>query len=89
MVLIALPCTDIHITDTNSLSLEISEQNHHQANDLDFCSPFCFCHCCQTLSFPVFFDGLLFNLEENSLAVTFKESKFSSPFSAIWQPPKI
>jgi len=89
MVLTAMPCTDNHAADSNSVSYELSEQYHNQANDLDLCSPFCFCHCCQTLSFPSFFDGLLSDIKVLTLNIPFKESTFSSPFNSIWQPPKI
>ncbi len=89
MVLTAMPCDDMHTADSNSTSFELSEQNHNQANDLDLCSPFCFCHCCQTISFPSFYDGLLSDVEVVTLNIPFKESRFSNPFSSIWQPPKI
>ncbi|MGZ0016795.1 DUF6660 family protein [Yeosuana sp. AK3] len=89
MVLTAMPCADIHVANPNPISLELSEQSNNQASDIDLCSPFCFCHCCQTLSFPSFHDGLLFNVSKATLNTTLKESKFSSPFYPIWQPPKI
>ncbi|MFZ6037577.1 MAG: DUF6660 family protein [Bacteroidota bacterium] len=88
MVLTAIPCNDVHAANTNSVSLELSEQSPNQTNDVDLCSPFCFCHCCQTLSFPSFFNGLLSNVEVVALNITFKESRFSNHFSSIWQPPK-
>ena len=89
MVLTAMPCTDIDTVDSNSVSYELAEQNHNQSNDLDLCSPFCFCHCCQTLSFPSFYDGFLSDVKVVNLNIPFKESRFSSPFSSIWQPPKL
>lgn len=89
MVLTAMPCSDNHSANSRSVTYELSQQNHSQANDLDLCSPFCFCHCCQTLSFPSFYDGLLSNIELLTLNFPFRESRFSNPFSSIWQPPKI
>ncbi len=73
----------------NSATLELSEQSQNHTSDVDLCSPFCFCHCCQTLSFPSFFNGLLSDVEVVTLNITFKESRFSNHFSSIWQPPKI
>ena len=88
MVLTAMPCNDVHAA-TNSASIELTEQNQNQTNDVDLCSPFCFCHCCQTLSFTSFLDGLLSDVEEVTLNIPFKESRFSNLLSSIWQPPKI
>ncbi len=84
-----MPCTDIHAADVGPVSLELSEHNQNHTNDIDLCSPFCFCHCCQTHSFPSFSDGSLSDIGVVSLDISFKESKISSPFSPIWQPPKI
>lgn len=89
MVLTAMPCDDTHTADSNHASFELSEQNHNHTSDVDLCSPFCFCHCCQTLSFPSFFNGLLSDVEVLTLNIPFKESRFSNHFSSIWQPPKI
>jgi len=88
MVLTAIPCNDVH-AGTNSATLELAEQSQNHTSDVDLRSPFCFCHCCQTLSFPSFFNGLLSNVEVVALNITFKESRFSNHFSSIWQPPKI
>ena len=89
LVLTAMPCNDVHAANTNSVSIELTKQNPNQANDVDLCSPFCFCHCCQTLSFPSFFRISNINLVEISLAINLKEPSFSSPVATIWQPPKI
>lgn len=89
MVLSALPCDDIHATNTNTSSLELIEQLQNQTNDVDLCTPFCYCQCCQTLSFPSFYDVVLTNLVENPLDNIFKESSYLSPVASIWQPPKI
>ena len=88
IVLTSMPCNDVY-ADTSSASLEMMEQSQNQTNDVDLCSPFCFCHCCQTLSFPSFYDGFLSEIKVLTLNIPFKESSFSSPFSSIWQPPKI
>ncbi len=89
MALTAMPCNDIHITDSNSASYELFEQSPNQTNDVDLCSPFCFCHCCQTLSFTSFFNITLVNLVEITIDIKFLESTYSSPISSIWQPPQI
>lgn len=88
MVLTAIPCNDVH-AGTNSATLELSEQSQNHTSDVDLCSPFCFCHCCQTLSFPSFFSISFINMVEITLDIKFKEPAFSSPVASIWQPPKI
>lgn len=89
MALTAMPCTDVHAADTNSASLELLVQNQNHTNIVDLCSPFCFCHCCQTLSFPSFFRISFINLVDFTLDIEFKESTFLSHIVSIWQPPKI
>lgn len=89
LVLTAMPCVDIHAANMNSVSLELVKQSPNQTNDVDLCSPFCFCHCCQTLSFPSFFHISFINLVEIPLNIELKELSFSSPAVSIWQPPKI
>jgi len=89
VVLTAMPCNDIHATNSNSASYYLSEQNQNQANDVDLCTPFCFCQCCQTLSFPSFYNVVLTILVENPLDNRVIESSYSSPVASIWQPPKI
>lgn len=89
MVLAAMPCSDVHAADTNSASIVLLVQGQNHTNDVDLCTPFCFCHCCQTLSFPSYYDGISSDVEMLALNITFKEPRFSNPLSSIWQPPKI
>lgn len=89
MVLTAMPCNDVHAANTNSVSLELVKQSPNQINDVDLCSPFCFCHCCQTLSFPSFFRISFIALVDFALDIKFKESTLLSTVASIWQPPKI
>jgi hypothetical protein len=89
MVLTAMPCDDVYAANTNSASLELVKQSPNQTNDIDLCSPFCFCHCCQTLSFLSFFCISNVNLVKITLDIKLKEPAFSSPIAPIWQPPKI
>lgn len=89
LVLTAMPCNDVHAANTNSVSIELTKQNPNPANDADLCSPFCFCHCCQTLLFPSFFNSSFVNIAETTLDIKLKEPAFLSPVTSIWQPPKI
>ena len=89
LVLTAMPCVDVYAANTDSVSIELTKQNPNPANDVELCSPFCFCHCCQTLSFPSFFQISFINLVKVPLNIELKELSFSSPIAPIWQPPKI
>ena len=85
----AMPCNDVHIANTNSVSFELVKESPYQTNDLDLCSPFCFCQCCQTLSLASIFNILSIHLLEMTLNIESKTTSFSSPVVSIWQPPKI
>ena len=89
LVLTAMPCVDVYAANTDSVSIELTKQNPNPANDVELCSPFCFCHCCQTLSFPSFFRISNINLVKITLDIKLKEPAFLSPVTSIWQPPKI
>jgi len=88
MALTAFPCDDVHVTNDNSISLELIEQNHNQSKDVDLCTPFCFCNCCQTLSQTTTF---------NTTQVTFTGFDIVTPVlvqnemeytTTFWVPPK-
>jgi len=89
MALTAIPCNDVYTANANFASLELSEQIPNQTNDIDLCSPFCFCQCSQTLLFTSYFNVPFINLVEINLNIKYKEPTYSSPISSFWQPPKI
>ena len=74
-----MPCDDIHAINSNNISLELSEQSQNQSNDIDLCTPFCFCQCCQTISIPSFYDVKLANLVDFTLDYKYNESAYLSP----------
>ena len=84
-----MPCSDVHAANTNSVSIELTKQNPNPANDVDLCSSFCFCQCCQTLSFTTHFNIPAVDFSEIALNVTYHESPFLSPVASIWHPPQI
>lgn len=48
MILTFMPCADANTADTDCYS--IAQQDHEHSDDIEICSPFCFCNCCQTLT---------------------------------------
>jgi hypothetical protein len=89
IALTAMPCLDNHATEINSFSIEITNQNQYQTNDVDLCSPFCFCNCCQNLSLPTIVKNLQFNIVSIDLSRLFVEQSYPNPTKSFWQPPKI
>lgn len=84
-----MPCADVYASDTDSVTLEIFEQNHSHSSDVDLCSPFCFCNCCQVLAQPTVYytiqvDLVGFNLTIPPLVQNDVECTF-----AFWRPPQV
>lgn len=88
MVLTAMPCNDVHAANTNSVSLELVKQNLNPANDIDLCSPFCFCNCCQTLAQPASYNNFQLTLVVFDLTIpSLVQNEIESTIS-FWRPPK-
>ncbi|KXK18225.1 MAG: hypothetical protein UZ08_BCD001001973 [Candidatus Parvibacillus calidus] len=94
LALSIMPCEDIHHSESHSDELtEISCCTHNDQDHSDFCSPFCNCCCCGTLTafktseyiYPTFFFETHF-----SKYFIVRDITFVSSFNAnIWQPPRI
>ncbi|RUT79651.1 DUF6660 family protein [Ancylomarina longa] len=50
MILVFMPCADAHISNSDYFSIIQQDQEDGHSGDIEFCSPFCFCTCCQTPS---------------------------------------
>jgi len=90
LVLTAVPCIDVPMDNRLQgieLSLNTSNGSH---NDIDFCSPFCTCNCCVSPIIhqdnTIHYKHFLLSKEYNS---SYTSIYHSSPFTSIWQPPKI
>lgn len=93
MALQMMPCADMLPKDPRALSDRQSELtasgDHNHADTADFCSPFCICNCCGTIS------GALWNVVEVSsdmaLSIPALSFAYTFPyvpdcFGDIWQP---
>jgi len=88
LVLTAIPCADNHATETNIVSMELLEQDQNQHNDVDLCSPFCFCNCCQTHSQPARYNTYQVNLVSSTIAMAYLyQNEINYTFS-FWRPPQ-
>ena len=87
--LTVIPCMDVHAIDNEQSLSTIITESQDEHNDLDLCSPFCYCSCCQTLfedssqgsvlSEPLGFKVFIFTLEMEVL-----DSQLP-----LWRPPKV
>jgi hypothetical protein len=91
LLLTAIPCIDTSVDNTlNKTELSQENQDNHQHNDSDLCSPFCACNCCAT---SVIFQQYLVQInyfsyiEKQYFPVS--SGFFSVRLASIWQPPKI
>ena len=94
LLLSAIPCSDtLPFSYENPdiiSSIKAHEDSHNHDTDGDFCSPFCFCDCCQvkteiSTNFPT---GIFsFNSKNNHPVFCFHIKKdFVSDF---WNPPEV
>ena len=88
VVLAAMPCADIHAADNDKISVELQEQNHSHSGDVDLCTPFCYCTCCQTLSQPTIYSTFQINLVGFNLATPLIVKNEMKCTIFFWRPPK-
>lgn len=88
MALTAFPCDDIHSVEINSVQIELAEQNHDQSDDVDSCTPFCFCNCCQTLSQTTIFSSFQVNLDGIEISIPELVNNEMGCSITYWRPPK-
>lgn len=50
MILTCMPCADAYTTNIDCYSIEQQDHEQEHSNDIEICSPFCYCNCCQTLT---------------------------------------
>jgi len=89
LVLTNMPCSDMHHLDNNSISYKIEKQDNNHSNEIDLCSPFCFCSCCQTVSITSFFSFSQLNLFSINILSFYIEQNYSFLAIKFWRPPKI
>jgi hypothetical protein len=90
LALTAIPCTDVHAKDTNSDSIEILDQenDHGHSNDVDLCSPFCFCNCCQTNSPEVGYYEFKAELVNSTISFAIQNQQEIAFTNTLWHPPQ-
>ena len=89
LVLTAMPCTDTHLTESSSATIELSEIHYDQFDNLNTCTPFCYCNCCQSLSIVSVYNyniNIFSNIEKELPILV--QAEIEQPQS-FWKPPKI
>lgn len=88
VVLTIMPCVDVAASDTDCYSIVQQDHEHNHSSDVDLCTPFCVCHCCQTyaqISFRASLDVNLVGINQILPIVVQNEIKSAISF---WRPPK-
>jgi hypothetical protein len=88
LVLTAFPCADHHISDNSIASVEFLEQGTHHSGDVDLCSPFCFCTCCQTQVQTTENNICRVNFTGEILATVSPDQNEINFTSFHWRPPQ-
>jgi hypothetical protein len=88
IALTAMSCPDVQVVESESNSIEILQQSQYHTENIDLCSPFCFCNCCQTLSHPEYLEIVLVEQIAYSLIVPLIENNIPNPVISFWRPPK-
>ena len=95
LALSCMPCTDMEGSGVSHSSSELALNNDSHSHDkqIDLCSPFCACNCCNTQMFTYFsITAIDFPIVTGVIKISLPSYKsiFSSNFfGSIWQPPQI
>jgi len=88
LLLTGVPCADEHFADADSTCVELPAQDDSHSDNADLCSPFCFCACCQILSFPEIHDYRHISTLSFDLMPAYIEQNYFTLTSSFWRPPK-
>lgn len=86
-----IPCCDYDLQQDED-NMEISHNEKHEHEGLDFCSPFCTCQCCQVGAMQFHLGMIVFNnpnvrvLRQNFFYI---ENKGNDLALSILQPPRV
>ena len=89
MALTVLPCADVHAADSNSVSLEFLEQSQGHSSEVDLCSPFCICDCCQTNSQQAIYTTFQVGLIAVKIAIPASIKNEIECTNSFWHLPQV
>ena len=88
IALTAIPCSDFRAVDTESISIENIQESGDHSVEIDLCSPFCFCNCCQMLDQPDLHSFSQIDFFTNKLFVPNLVQNEKTILILFWRPPK-
>lgn len=88
IALTAMPCSDDGVVDNKSLNIEVVQQSQTHSEDIDLCSPFCFCNCCQTLAQPSLYSISQIAVLTDKLTLPSMVQNEKEGIISFWRPPK-
>ena len=82
-------CDDLKSGDLVEEANHIDDENHSHSNDVDLCSPFCSCQCCQVIVDVFHFPSFDLSLETILLSqISFiKHDVSQDVLLSLYQPP--
>jgi len=86
--LTVMPCSDVYAVENPQTSITIMADNHNDYHEMDMCSPFCFCTCCQSLFESTVSEYMPSNPVAIPIDYNFIEKSYKNPVNSFWRPPK-
>jgi len=88
IALTAISCTDIRNVSSESISIENIQESQDHSVEIDLCSPFCFCNCCQIMDQPALHSFLQNSVFTNKLSLSNLVQNEKTVLISFWRPPK-
>ncbi len=88
MILTFMPCADTQIADADCHSTVQQDQGGEHSEDIEICSPFCFCACCQTLTQTSIYTIAMINIPSVKITTPLLVQNEIESSISFWRPPK-
>jgi hypothetical protein len=94
-VLSCFPCQDVPAREPHDIGRDAGaahDDSQHKDQAGDFCSPFCICSCCASVSMPPMVFGFVLPSplpDSPEKSFEYKTSFNQTSANLIWQPPRL
>lgn len=88
MILTFMPCADAHVDNADCHSIIQQDQGGEHSEDIEICSPFCFCDCCQTLAQTSILTITKVNFPRFEVISPLLVQNEIESIISFWHPPK-
>jgi hypothetical protein len=90
LILTLSPCVDSHASSCLILKEIAQKDNHSNSSEINLCSPFCTCNCCQVISLITLVSLIkTVDTSPTSFKTAYNHSILKDISFSIWQPPKL